>query len=62
MKTKKTIKIPPIEVGYWDENHVQLTQKWVYSGAENKIIVSKKTLADLVDELIEYQNKDNYAR
>ena len=62
MKNNKKQEIPPIEVGYWDENHVQLTQKWVYSVAENRIIVSQKTLADLVDDLIDHQNKDNYAR
>jgi hypothetical protein len=62
MKNNKKQKIPPIELGYWDENHIELTQKWVYSGAENKVIVSHETLTDLIDELIELQKNDFYAR
>jgi len=62
MKTKKTIKIPPVELGYWDENHIKLTQTWSISGGVEQIIVSESTLADLVDKLVEHQNKDNNAR
>ena len=58
MKNKKTIKIPAVELGHWDENHIKLTQTWPMSGGVEQVIVSEIMLADLVDKLIEYQNKD----
>ena len=61
MKTKTTIKVPSVELGYWDENHIKLTQTWPLSHGVEQIIVSESTLADLVDKLVEHQNKDFYA-
>lgn len=58
MKTKKTIKIPSVEFGHWDENHIKLTQTWPMSGGVEQIIVSESSLSDLVDKLVKHQNKE----
>ena len=38
----------------------KIIKKWSISGCENSIIVTKEEIADLVDLLIDIQNKKDY--
>ena len=49
-----------MEVTETKDGKYKIIKKWSISGCENTIIVTKEEIADLVDLLIDIQNKNVY--